>query len=170
MTDVSTCGFPIEPQPRPEVTPLLCLVIAVKVSSSPVRFWVLLLNVSVEPPNHFMETSDICEPEKRPSDLFGLSRADLGMAEDLGYPSSPWALRCSVTQQVQGSLWKFRGLRARLLPRRQFLRQKLSYLARWEDHKAIQSKRRPKMSSGLRASLPCHATGWGKSAEITLEW
>ena len=60
--------------------------------------------------------------------LFWRSRAQLGVAEDLGYPSSPWALRRGVTQQVQSTFREFGRLQTRLLPGRQLLRKKLSHL------------------------------------------
>lgn len=60
--------------------------------------------------------------------LLWLIGAQLGVTEDLGYPSSPWALRRCVTQQIERALRQLRRLGARLLPRRQFLRQKLSHL------------------------------------------
>lgn len=39
------------------------------------------------------------------SDLFWLSRADLGVPEDLGHPGGPRGLRRCVTQQIQGAVW-----------------------------------------------------------------
>lgn len=69
-------------------------------------------------------------PKSASPDLFRLGRDDLGVPEDLGNPGGPRGLRRRVTQQVQGALWQFGGLRTGLLPRRQLLGQKLSHLGR----------------------------------------
>lgn len=64
-----------------------------------------------------VKSTQVRADESATSDLLWLSRADLGVPEDLGDPGGPRGLRRRVTQQIQGALRQFGGLRTRLLPR-----------------------------------------------------